>query len=161
GTVPLVVGNTGLAAAPAAMDGIGFATTADGGITNDYRVYPQSGTIAPTTAMAAGSYANTNAYYTALFPPVSAPAVQLAISTAEYGSDASNTQAGQTQAGSFGFAWHKVTITKNNGFVYWDIDENRIATYDASALTLGGSNIALGQSDVNTTTTRHPSLLFT
>src|SRR4051812_21595364 len=45
GTVPLVVGNTGLAASPAAMDGIGFATTGDGGITNDYRVYPKSGTI--------------------------------------------------------------------------------------------------------------------
>ena len=34
GTVPLVVGNTGLAA-NGAMDGIGFATTPDGGITND------------------------------------------------------------------------------------------------------------------------------
>jgi hypothetical protein len=45
--------------------------------------------------------------------------------------------------------------------VTWDIDDNRIAQYDASALTLGGSNIALGQSDVNTTTARHPSLVFT
>jgi hypothetical protein len=32
---------------------------------------------------------------------------------------------------------------------------------DVSAITLGGNNIALGQSDVNSTTTRHPSLLFT
>jgi hypothetical protein len=36
-----------------------------------------------------------------------------------------------------------------------------IANLDISAITLGGNNIALGQSDVNTSTTRHPSLLFT
>lgn len=161
GNVPLVVANTTLAASPAAMDGIGFATTGDGGITNDYRVYPQSGTIAPTTSLTAGSYANTNAYYTGLFPAVSAPAIQQTISTAEFNDGANNTQAGQTQIGAFGFAWHKVTVIKLNGVVTWDIDDNRIATYDASALTLGGNNIAFGQSDVNNTTTRHPSLLFT
>ena len=36
-----------------------------------------------------------------------------------------------------------------------------IATYDAGALALGGNNIALGVSDVNTSTARHPSLVFT
>ena len=69
--------------------------------------------------------------------------------------------AGSTQAGSFGFAWHKVTLTKTGNIITWDIDDNRIATYDASALTLGGNNIAFGQSDVNTTTAQHPALLFT
>jgi len=161
GNVPLVVGNTGLAASPAAMDAVGFATSGDGGITNDYRVYPKSGTIAATSTLTANSYSNTNAYYTGLFPSVAAPAVQQSISTAEYGSDPSNTQAGLTQAGAFGFAWHKVTVVKLNNIVTWDIDDNRIATFDASALTLGGNNIAFGQSDVNTSTTRHPSLLFT
>ncbi len=162
GTVPLVVGNTTLASG-ASMDGIGFATTADGGITNDYRIYPKSGTIDPVANghYSAGAFANTNAYYTALFPAVSAPAVQQTISTAEYGSDAANTQAGQTQVGSFGFAWHKVDVIKLNNIVTWDVDGTRLATYDASALSLGGNNIALGQSDVNTSTTRHPSLLFT
>ncbi len=72
-----------------------------------------------------------------------------------------NTQAGSTQAGAFGFAWHKVVLTKNGNDVTWDIDDTRIVTADVSALTLGGNNIALGQSDVNTSTTRHPSLLFT
>ncbi len=38
---------------------------------------------------------------------------------------------------------------------------NLIATYDANALTLGGSNLALGVSDVNTSTARHPALEFT
>jgi len=162
GTVPLVVGNTGLVS-NGVMDGIGFATTGDGGITNDYRVYPASGTIAPVASgdYAAGSTANTAAYYTALFGTHTAPPEQLLLSTAEYGSDASNTQAGSTQAGAFGFAWHKVVLTRDGNTATWDIDDNRIATVDISSLTLGGNDIALGVSDVNTTTTRHPSLLFT
>jgi hypothetical protein len=162
GTVPLVVANTGLVT-NAQMDAIGFATTGDGGITNDYRVYPQSGTIVAGSASgvyAAGSNANTNSFYTLLFPAQTAPAVQLALSTAEYSSDASNTQAGSTQDGAFGFAWHNVVLTKSSNIVTWDVDNSRIATFDASSFTLGGNNIALGESDVNTTTTRHPSLLF-
>ena len=102
GTVPLVVGNTGLAASPAAMDGVGFATTGDGGITNDYRVYPKSGTIVPAATAgvyAAGSNANTAPYYEAIpsLAPHSAPAIQQSLSTAEFNDGANNTQAGQTQ----------------------------------------------------------------
>jgi hypothetical protein len=165
GTAPLVVGNTGLASG-GAMDGIGFATTGDGGITADYRVYPKSGTISTIASgvYAAGSTANTASYYTSMpsLAPHSAPVVQLALSTAEYGGDASNTQAGQTQAGAFGFAWHKVDIFKDGNTVSWNIDDTAIATIDVSSLgALGGNNIALGDSDVNTTTTRHPALLFT
>jgi len=165
GTVPLVVGNTTLASG-ASMDGIGFATTGDGGITADYRVYPKSGTISTVASgvYAAGSTANTAAYYQAMptLAPHSAPLVQQALSTAEYGGDASNTQAGQTQIGAFGFAWHKVDVIKNGNTVFWTIDDIAIATIDVGSLgALGGNNIALGDSDVNTTTTRHPSLLFT
>ena len=163
GTVPLVVGNTALVSG-GAMDGVGFATTGDGGITNDYRVYPASGTFVPAATAgvyAAGSTANTNAFYATPFPAQMAPAVQQSISTNEYGGDAANTQAGSTQAGEFGFAWHKVVITKLDNIVTWDVDEERIATFDASALALGGNNIGIGLSDVNTTTARHPSLVFT
>src|SRR5438045_306414 len=49
GTVPIVVGNTGLVT-NGLMDGIGFATTGDGGITNDYRAYLTSGTFAPPSS---------------------------------------------------------------------------------------------------------------
>ena len=106
GTVPLVVGNTALVT-NGVMDGVGFATTGDGGILNDYRVYPASGTIAAVTS---GMYAagtgttareNSNAFYTS-HPKLgahSAPAVQQTISTAEYGGDLFNTQAGSTQPG--------------------------------------------------------------
>src|SRR3954470_16301087 len=63
GTVPLVVGNTGLASG-ASMDGIGFATTGDGGINLDYRVYPKSGTVSPAGPVyAAGGSQNTLSYY--------------------------------------------------------------------------------------------------
>ncbi len=173
GTVPMVVGNTG-AVTGATMDGIGFATTGDGGITSDYRVYPKSGTI---SAAASGFYAagtandsnnntplaNANLYYQAMpsLAPHTAPAIQQILSTAEFGSDAANTQAGSTQIGAFGFAWHRVDIYKIDTIVKWTIDNTAIATVDTSAIgTLGGNNIALGDSDVNTSTTRHPSLLF-
>jgi hypothetical protein len=162
GTVPLVVGNTGLVT-DGAMDGIGFATSGDGGITNDYRIYPASGTIVPTgdSRYAASATSNTTAYYMDLFGTHTAPAIQQTISTAEYGSDAFNTQAGSTQAGAFGFAWHKVQLIKNGNTARWVIDDAPIADLDISSLALGGANIALGVSDVNGSTTRHPSLLFT
>lgn len=173
GTVPMVVGNTGLAA-NGNMDGIGFATTGDGGIASDFRVYPKSGTIstaasgvyAAGTANDAGNQtpmSNANVYYTAMpsLAPHTAPEVQQTLSTNEYGGDAANTQLGSTQAGAFGFAWHKVVIAKNNNVVTWDIDDTRIATINVASITMGGNNIALGVSDVNTSTTRHPSLVFT
>lgn len=162
GTVPMVVGNTTLVT-NGAMDGVGFATSGDGGIANDYRIYPASGTIVPTgdARYAATATASSNAYYVNIFGPQSAPAVQLALSTAEYGGDASNTQAGSTQAGAFGFKWRKVVIGQDGTNAYWFIDDALIAKQPLASLTLGGNNIALGQSDVNTSTTRHPSLLFT
>ena len=161
GTSPAVVANTSLVT-NGVMDGIGLATTPDGGITNDFRIYPASGTIVAGTnpAYLAGSNANTATLYTTLFPAITAPTVQQGLSTAEYGSDASNTQLGSTQAGSFGFAWHHVVITKNNNTVTWDVDGTRLVNADITGITLGGNNIALGISDVNSTTARHPSLAF-
>jgi hypothetical protein len=163
GTVPLSVGNTTLSTG-AGMDCIAFATTGDGGITSDYRIYPKSGTILPLASnlYLAFSYANTASLYTFIFPAQFAPAIQQTLSTAEYGGDAFNTQAGHTQIGAFGFAWHKVDIYKIKNNVRWFIDDNFIAGGDFSFVgALGGNNIAIGDSDVNTSTTRHPSLLFT
>jgi hypothetical protein len=162
GTAALAVGNTALVAG-GAMDGIGFATTGDGGIGSDYRVYPKSGTIsaAGSGVYAANAVVTTDPFYTALFPAVAAPGAQTGIAAAEYPTYTSSPMAGTTQAGSFGFAWHKVVITKNGNQATWDIDNTRIATLDISAITMGGANIALGQSDVNGSTARLPSLLFT
>jgi hypothetical protein len=162
GAVPLVVGNPGLAT-NGVMDGVGFAATGDGGITNDYRAYPASGTFSPAASgvYAANSTSSSDVFYGNLFPSQTAPPLQLDISTNEYPSDAANTQAGSTPVGSFGFAWQKVVVTKNGNTITWDVNDTRIATVDASALALGGNNIAVGMSDVNSSTTRHPSLVFT
>jgi hypothetical protein len=137
-------------------------------------VYPKSGTVltGPSGVYAAGTandsngispLGNVNLYYQGIpsLAPHTAPSVQASLSTAEYGADAANTQAGQTQIGSFGFAWHKVDVIKTGNNIRWTIDDTPIASADVSGLVpLGGNNFALGDSDVNTTTTRHPSLLF-
>ena len=169
GTVPLAAGNPN-AITGSTIDGIAFATTGDGGIGADWRVFPKSATALPSTT--AGVYAaaplgsatassNADAFYTDKFPAQVAPDVQHTLASTEFGGDAADVMAGSMQTGSFGFAWHKVTLTKTGGTVTWDVDDNRIAQYDASALTLGGNNIAIGVSDVNTSTARHPSLVFT
>jgi hypothetical protein len=161
GTVPLVVGNTS-AVTDSTIDGIAFATTGDGGIVNDYRAYPKTNTIGPTSMLAAGAYGNTAAFYTAKFPAVAAPAAQAGIASSTYTEPSGNNpMAGTTQAGAFGFAWHKVVMMKNNNSVTWSVDDNLFATVDTSAITLGGNNIALGVSDVNGTTARYPNLVFT
>lgn len=166
GTAPLVVGNTALVT-NGAMDGVAFATTGDGGIASDYRAYPASGTILAATsgAYAAGNDAtsvqSTNAFYTTMFPAIAAPAVQEGLATAEFTDTNLNPMLGTTQAGSFGFAWQKVKIVKNNNVVTWSINDALIATVNSAALTLGGANVALGVSDVNSTTARYPSLVFT
>jgi hypothetical protein len=173
GTVPIAAGNPN-AIAGSNVDGVGFATTGDGGIGSDYRAFAKSstastaasGVYAAGTANDAGGnspLSNFNTFYTTLpsLAAHTAPVEQQALSTAEYAGDAMNTQLGSTQAGSFGFAWHKVVIKKDNNIVTWDIDDTRIATVNAGALALGGSNVALGVSDVNATTARHPSLVFT
>lgn len=179
GTVPLAAGQ-GMAGATAPIvantniDGIAFVNSNDGGLTDDVRVFVQAnvpattasgvyaaGTAASTVNTAANPLNNKHEFYTSKFPAQTAPAVQQDIATAEYGADASPVMAGSTEAGTFGFAWHKVDIIKNGGTVTWKINDNVFSTVDVSALTLGGNNIAIGQSDVNTGTARHPALAFT
>jgi hypothetical protein len=162
GTSALVAGNPN-AITGTSMDGIAFATTGDGGVANDYRAFLKSTTATTSgSVLAAGTAASANAFYTALFPSVSAPTIQQSISTAEFDEPGDfNPMAGLTQAGAFGFAWHKVEITKAGDVVTWVINDTTIATADISSLgALGGNNIALGNSDVNSSTTRHPSLVF-
>ena len=66
--------------------------------------------------------------------------MQQTLATAEYNQDAQPTQAGSTQPGAFGFAWHKVVLTNDGTNVTWDIDDVRIATVGLSTITgpLGG-----------------------
>jgi len=117
------------------MDGIGFATTGDGGIANDYRIYPSQARSHQQRQLHGWSSSNTLVYYQAVFGTHTAPAVQLALSTAEYGSDASNTQAGSTQAGAFGSPGTVDLVKQGNTCFGMSIRSDR--HLDVSSITLG------------------------
>jgi hypothetical protein len=143
GTVPTFAG---------AGDGIWFATTGDGGTTQDYRAYVRT-TQSPIGVFAGAAQNSSGAYY-AGFGGNTAPQEQLTLQPG---------QTGTTPAGSQGFEWHDVMITKVGNIVTWDIDNVRIATVDLSAAgTFSGGNILFAQSDINTGTTTNtvPPLLF-
>lgn len=102
-------------------------------------------------AAGAGSDArgNGNAYYTAQFPAVSAPALQ----QANYAQ-----QTGSIAAGSVGFAWRDVSIAKTGNTVEWFIDGLKIATIANATFT--ASNIFLGYWDSFPTVSDNAALSF-
>jgi len=151
GTTPQWAGGT--------QDSVFFGATGDGGSTVDYRAYS---TAAPAgypdaspvfNASGAGNRNNTHAYY-AGFGGASAPAAQVALFA---------QQTNSTPAGSQGFTWRDVTVTKVGNTVSWAIDGLNIATVDLTTVTLGGDNILFNHYDINATTSTDPNapnLLF-
>jgi hypothetical protein len=136
-----------------------FAASGDGGTATDYRAYTAPGAPATDTSgvyaagAVTGSTNNTNSYYSN-FGNASAPAAQVALFP---------QQTGTTAAGTQGMAWHVWEITKSGNFVTWEIDDKPIATLDISTANLAGSNIFLGQFDINATSSADVnarSLLF-
>jgi hypothetical protein len=127
-------------------DGLWFAATGDGGSSSDYRAYFGAANQTTASIYPAGGQNNTLSYYTTAFPGgVPAPAAQ----TASFSS-----QTGTTAAGSVGWAWHQVAITKTGNTVTWDIDGTRVANVDlTTAPAFGGNNILFEQSDINATQT--------
>jgi PEP-CTERM motif len=117
-----------------------------GGADGAYRVYPNTTSPRPVptnsnyyaAGTTAGSATFSNAYYTSAFPSVSAPAAQATFLA---------TQSGSTPAGVQGFAWHTWTITNDGTNVKWSIDGTLITTVPLSAMTFGGSQVSLGNSD--------------
>ena len=134
----------------AANDGLLTEAFGDngGGANQAYRVYLDGNHPNPTTAgyWAAGTSSTSasfsDPYYTSRYPSVSAPAAQSAFSA---------TQGGATPAGVQGFAWHTWTITQNGTNLIWRIDGSVITTVPDSALTLGGSQVSLGNDDTRLT----------
>lgn len=124
-----------------------FAASADGGTANDYRAYTAPGAPSADTSgvYAAGSVSgstnNTNTYYSN-FGSRTAPAPQLTLFP---------QQSGSTAAGTQGMAWHVWEITKSGNLVTWEIDDKLIASLDVSSVAFGGSDIFLGQFDINAT----------
>lgn len=126
-------------------DGLWFAATGDGGSSSDYRAYIGPANQTTASIYPAGGQNNTLAYYTTAFPGgVSAPAAQTA---------SNPSQTGTTGAGTLGWAWHDVSITKVGNTVTWDVDGVLLATVDISTNTFGGQNILFEQSDINATQT--------
>jgi hypothetical protein len=136
-------------------DGLWFAATGEGGSSSDYRAYYGPANQNVATLYPAGGQNSSLAYYTTSFPGgASAPAAQ----TVLYPS-----QTGTTAAGTLGWGWHDVAITKVGNNVTWDIDGVRLANIDLSAATgvSGGNNILFEQSDINagqTTAALDPTL---
>lgn len=150
----------------ASVQGVGFAASGDGGTTQDYRAYTNTGApLSPTTgAYSAGtrpgtptgtpdSRNNTDAYYS-VFGSEEATEDQLELFPQQTGATAPGTQ---------GLAWHLWEIIKNENIVTWTIDGVLIATVDVTNEAFGGDNFFLGHFDINTTSSTDPNadeLLF-
>lgn len=129
-----------------AGDSLWFAATGEGGSTSDFRAYFNGANQTTASIYPAGGQNNSLAYYQTSFPGgVTAPAGQTALFPG---------QTGTTGAGTLGWAWHDVSITKAGNSVTWDIDGIRVATIDlTTAPAFGGNNILFNQSDINATQT--------
>ena len=152
------IGTAGTSAqwAGGTQDSVWFGATADGGSSADYRAYstagstgytPTSGVFAAGTSTAPDARNNTHPYY-AEFGLESAPAAQLALFP---------NQTGETGIGAVGFQWRDAMIAKVGNLISWYIDGLRIATVDASTVTLGGSNILFNYFDINASRSTDPN----
>jgi hypothetical protein len=142
------------------VTGVQGAATGEGGSGVDWRVYSGSmpdgagAVVSPSLhpgVYAAGNTAadqnNTDAYYALPFPATTPPAAQTALFA---------QQNGATQIGTPAFAWHRWEMVKTLTEVTWSIDGTVIATLPASlapANLATNPNFALGQMDINATTT--------
>jgi len=165
GSTQLTMAGIGTAGASAQFQGAGldgriFGATGDGGSANDYRAYNNVGApLADTSgAYAAGNTAgvtnNSNAYYSGFQGTI--PGAQTALFPQQTGAPAVGVQA---------FKWRQWRITKSGDTVTWEIVDNNVPTLIATMAygTPGGTNIAIGQSDINATSSTDPNagaLLF-
>ncbi len=116
------------AQAPLRIDSIYVGASGEPiGTAADYRVYAPfaQGSFQDASGVYAapnpGSRNNINPYYQVTFPSVSAPAAQVALFP---------QQAGMTQGGCAGMAWHDASLKKSGNIVTYTIDGLLIATID-------------------------------
>ncbi|MFN7138671.1 MAG: Calx-beta domain-containing protein, partial [Limisphaerales bacterium] len=151
----LGVGTAGTTAqwANSVQDSVFFGVTCDGGSAIDYRAYSSAAATgyAPASGVFAGGTAsnvrdNVHPYYD-IFGRQPAPAAQLA---------SYPQQTNVTAVGTPGFAWREVVVEKQGNNITWFMDGLRIATVDASTVTLGGGNILLNHFDINAGSSADP-----
>lgn len=146
-------GNVAMWPGAGVKESVTFATTLDGGSASDYRAYS---TAAPTSypagnavyAAPGGVINNSDPYYGAALPSVSAPAAQLGLFPG---------QTGVTDPGEASFAWRAVEIEVVGDIATWKIDGLLIATIDLTTVTLGGGNILFGHADTNNSSSADPN----
>ncbi len=153
--------------------GVQLGVTGDGGSTQDWRLYTGSfpdgagSTIVPSAhpgTYAAGDAADANGkdpraaenvYYTTRFPGQSPPAAQAGLFP---------SQTGTTENGAPAFAWHDWVMVKASDQITVYVDGKLIGTVNSSLFpTFAGNNFALGQADINATSSADSnarSLLF-
>jgi hypothetical protein len=145
-------------------DGAWFAVDGEGGSGIDFRAYrgtalegPSSTAYAATDEGATNRRNANNSYYHGVFPGgQQAPAAQQAAFPAS--ANATENQEGALKAGTVGFGWRQVEITKIGSDVTWSIDGLRIATL--SNANLPGGNIFVGHWDVFSSVTGNPEMNF-
>jgi hypothetical protein len=139
------------------QDSVWFGATGDGGSSADWRAYssaagasyPDGSPVYPFTTRD-----HLNPYF-AGFGQQMAPATQLALFP---------QQTGTTAIGTAGMAWHQIEIRKSGTTATWHVDGTLMASIDLTTVTLGGSNIFFGHSDINATSSTDVNdfnLLFT
>jgi hypothetical protein len=140
------------------MTGVQGGVTGEGGSGVDYRVYSAAmpdGAGAPISPSAhPGVYAagdtaadqnNSDAYYATMFSGQTPPAAQTALFAQQNGSTAAGTPA---------FRWNLWAIEKTADEITWSMNGTLVATLPASLFPTGmGDNFAVGQMDINATTT--------
>jgi hypothetical protein len=129
---------------PGEVASVLFAATGDGNSVFDYRAYSSAAPAgypsgSPVYAAPGGAVNSSDPYYS-VFGGGSAPAAQLALFP---------QQTGTVAVGAPGMMWHRVRIRKSGNIATWTVDGRLIATVDLNTVTLGGSNIFFGHSDVN------------
>jgi hypothetical protein len=146
-------GTTAFWPGAAVKESVAFANSLDGGSASDYRAYS---TAAPTSyasgnavyAAPGGSNNNSDAYYTAAFPALTAPGAQTLLFPG---------QTGSTDAGETSFRWIDVSLNRIGNTLTWSMNGTLMATIDLTTVTLGGSNIFFGHSDTNATSSTDPN----
>ena len=137
--------------------GVGAWTAVDGegGSFRDYRAFkdageqfPGSGQFAAGTDTSANN--NSNPYYSP-FGDVNVDAL-----------NQGGSQTGTTAAGSFGFEWHEVELSVEDGFMTWAINGLEIATLNpniGASFSTDGS-VTLGYQDISSSISDSPTHSF-
>jgi len=154
------VGTSGLAVQKSSgtANGAWFAADNEGGSGIDFRAYRGTALEGPTSPAYSAAdegavnrrNANNTFYHTAFPGGQTAPASQQAAFPTQ--------QTGALKAGTLGFQWRDVAVSKIGDTVTWKIDGLTIATLTSA--TFGGSNIFVGHWDVFSSIADNPETAF-